>query len=136
MALSNSAQPTASRLGKVLIRIVAILWALFSLAVGFLNMFMLSMIGFPDGYRTPYQRDIEGIAGFLVLACYAQGIYFLVIGFRPRNTTLMTLGMSALAAIVFIMLPLWLVWTCPKSAACTFAYETVFRKAMDYGQGG
>ncbi|MCG7393893.1 hypothetical protein MHY87_13360 [Microvirga sp. ACRRW] len=136
MATSDSAQPTASRPGMAFIRIIAILWALFSFAVGFLNMFQLGMMGFPDGYRSPYARDIEWIAEILILACYAQGLYFLVIGFRPRNTTGAKLGMSALAALVLIMLPLRLVWTCPQSAACTFAYEAVFRKAMDHGQGG
>lgn len=118
------------------IRILAALWALFSLAAGFLSMLQLSMMGFPDGYISPYEQDIEGAAGYLVLACFIQGFYFLVIGFRPGRMTLLRLGLGILIAACFIMVPLHFVWNCQYSAACTFVYESVFDKAMDYGQGG
>ena len=136
MNFVNSSRLTAAGSHTRKIRILAALWAVLSLAFGFLSMLQLSMMGFPDGYLSPYDQDIQGPAGYLVWACFIQGFCFLVIGFRPGRMTLLRLGFGILIAACLIVVPLHLVWYCPSSAACTFVYERVFDNDMDSGQGG
>lgn len=136
MILQNPARPATSRSDNTILRVLAALWAFLSLGIGLLNVLKLSAMGFPDGYRSPYERDIEGLAGYLALACFIQASYFFVTGFRPGSMTLSRLGIGILIAVCVIMVPIYLVWNCPYSNACTFFYESMLDKAMDHGQGG
>jgi hypothetical protein len=101
-----------------------------------LNALEHGMAGFPDGYRSPYERETGAVWGFLALVCIGQAIYFFVIVFRARRMTFRSVGLGILAAIGVIVVPMLLIPGCPHIGACKHVYETVLHKGMDTGQGG
>ncbi|MER8527997.1 MULTISPECIES: hypothetical protein [unclassified Mesorhizobium] len=57
-------------------RTTALVWAALSVMLALKWSMDLGMLGFPDGYITPFARATSTLLGILTAACMAQGLYF------------------------------------------------------------
>jgi len=96
----------------------------------------LGMSGFPDGYISPYARATSLPLHILATACLTQGVYFLIGGAIGRKLSATSLGLQILAAAIITIAPVLVVHNCPRSQACSDAYQTLTGTMMDDGQGG
>jgi hypothetical protein len=96
----------------------------------------LGMIGFPDGYITPYARATSVPLHLLAWGCVAQSVYFLIKGAVGRHMTTVSLGVQISAAAVFIVAPVLVMHNCPRSQACNDAYLAITGEMLDDGTGG
>lgn len=119
-----------------LLRLTSVAWGLLSLLLAFMLFTNLSMLGFPDGYISPYDtatRQLQEVMAWLVVA---QGAYFLVIGviakcLRPAG---LLIQIFVTGALVFA--PINVVESCPRWNSCAGAYEAITGNFMDDGTGG
>ncbi|MFC3326391.1 hypothetical protein [Mesorhizobium cantuariense] len=117
---------------SVFLRMAALAWA--GLA---LHWFVeLGMVGFPDGYVTPFARATGPLLHFLATACLAQGLYFLCRGLFGKGFGVPGLGLQILIAAVLTVAPSLIVRNCPHSRTCSSAYEELTGTMMDDGTGG
>ena len=96
----------------------------------------LGMSGFPDGYISPFARATSVPLHILATACLVQGAYFLITGAIGRKLSATSLGLQILAAAIITIAPVLIVHNCPRSQACSDAYQTLTGTMMDDGQGG
>jgi hypothetical protein len=94
------------------------------------------MVGFPDGYISPYARATSMPLHVLAAACALQGVYFLVCGALGRNLMAGRLIVKIVSAAVVTVAPVFVLHACPQSQACSAAYETLTGTMMDDGAGG
>jgi len=109
-------------------------WAGFSLFLSCQYLFGLYLLGFPDGYLTPYQRQTEPLRHVLAWLCVGQTLYFLIAGLR-RQISGRLLAQIAVAAPLMTV-PMLIVETCPDTLVCAQAYEEITGERMDDGAGG
>ena len=120
----------------VRMRIASVAWGLLSLLLAFMCFTALSMLGFPDGYITPYDiatRQLKEVMNWLIVA---QGLYSLckgLVGRRLRPEGLV-LQIGLVMALIFV--PIGVVDSCPRWDMCTRAYEAMTGNFMDDGTGG
>lgn len=117
-------------------RTAALVWAALSIVLALQCSIELSMVGFPDGYITPFARATRPILGILTAACMAQGLYFFFSGLFGRKMRAISLGLQILIAAIFTVAPVLVVKDCPHSETCSMAYEALTNTMMDDGAGG
>jgi hypothetical protein len=110
-------------------------WAIASLFLAFFSFINLSMLGFPDGYITPYDTATKQLLEILSWVLVAQAGYFIFRGFIGK------LGSTALfsqiaVVLALVLAPIRIVETCPQWDICTQVYEGVTGTMMDDGSGG
>jgi uncharacterized membrane protein len=117
-------------------RILALVWALACLVLALAEWSSLAMVGFPDGHLTVWEQETVGLRRWLLALCVGQA---LVIGglalLRPRTRRTGLVG-AMVAAGLLVVMPMIVVATCPDSATCRAAYESVTGKMLDHGVGG
>ena len=120
----------------VTLRIACVAWGLLSFLLAFMCFTALSMLGFPDGYITPYDvatRKLQEVMNWLVVA---QGVYFLFTGVFGRELRPASLALKIVLVVALIFVPIVVVETCPEWNMCTQAYQAVTGDFMDDGTGG
>ncbi|WP_292326072.1 hypothetical protein [Mesorhizobium sp.] len=117
-------------------RMAALAWAGLSVVLALQWSMDLSMVGFPDGYITPFAKATSPLLGVLTAACMAQGLYFLFAGLFGRTITLIGLSLQILIAAILTMAPVFIVKDCPHSETCSAVYEALTNTMMDDGTGG
>lgn len=118
------------------LRVTSVTWGLLSLLLAFMLFTNLSMLGFPDGYVSPYDTATRPLQEVLAWFVVAQGAYFLLIGvvakrLRPAGLLLQIFLAGALATV-----PTNVVESCPRWDTCTSAYQAITGDYMDDGAGG
>lgn len=121
---------------SVFLRLAVLAWAVLSLLLALRWFIDLGMVGFPDGYITPYARATGPFLHILAVACLIQGLYFLYMGFFGKRFGVLGLGLRILIAAVLTVAPVLIVRNCPQSRMCSDAYETLTNTMMDDGAGG
>ena len=66
----------------IALRITCVGWGLLSLLLALIWFTNLSMLGFPDGYITPYDTATLKLQEVLTWLVVAQAVYFLFLGDR------------------------------------------------------
>ncbi|WP_292615396.1 hypothetical protein [Mesorhizobium sp.] len=94
------------------------------------------MLGFPDGYISPFARATRPLLGSLTAACMAQGLYFFLTGLFGRRARAINLCLQILVAAILTVAPVLIVKDCPRSLPCSMAYEALTNTMMDDGAGG
>ncbi|MER8768042.1 hypothetical protein NKJ70_11685 [Mesorhizobium sp. M0092] len=117
-------------------RTTAFVWAALSVVLALKWSMDLGMLGFPDGYTTPFERATSTLLGILTVACVAQGLYFFLAGVFGRKVSAVGLCLQILAAAVLTVVPALIVKDCPHSQLCSRAYEALTGTMMDDGAGG
>ncbi|MDX8539363.1 MULTISPECIES: hypothetical protein [Mesorhizobium] len=117
-------------------RMAALAWAGLSVVLALQWSMDLSMVGFPDGYITPFAKTTRPLLGVLTAACMAQGLYFLFAGLLGRTMSAIGLSLRILIAAILTVAPVLVVKDCPHSATCSAAYEALTNTMMDDGTGG
>jgi len=118
------------------LRLTALAWGLISLLLAFMLFTNLSMLGFPDGYISPYDiatRQLQEIMAWLVVA---QGGYFLVIGVVAKGLSPAWLLLQIFIAGALVFVPINVLESCPRWDSCTSAYQAITGNFMDDGTGG
>lgn len=118
------------------LRIASVGWGLLSLLLAFMCFTSLSMLGFPDGYISPYDiatRPLQEVMSWLIVA---QGAYFLLTGFVGRKLQPARLALKVLVLAALTFVPISVVETCPRWDMCTRAYQAATGQFMDDGTGG
>jgi len=119
-----------------MIRGFATLWVLVSLVVALCAYLDVSMLGFPDGYLTPYERATRPARWMLAGASLAVAIIFAglrAVDREPRGRAFaLVVGMSAL----HVLGPAMTLPQCPRIAACAAAVEFAGVPIADDGIGG
>ncbi|WP_245279039.1 hypothetical protein [Mesorhizobium loti] len=98
---------------SVFLRVAVVAWAGFSLLLALHWFIDLGMVGFPDGYITPYARATDPLLHTLAAACLAQGLYFLCRGILGRGFGLLTIGLQILIAAILTVAPVLIIHICP-----------------------
>lgn len=117
-------------------RVAALAWAGLSLLLALHWFVELGMVGFPDGYVTPFTRATGPLLHILATACLGQGLYFLFRGLFGKGFAVRGLGLRVLIAAVLTVAPVLIVRNCPHSRTCSSAYEALTNTMMDDGAGG
>ncbi|RWN34643.1 hypothetical protein [Mesorhizobium sp.] len=117
-------------------RAIALLWAGLSVVLALQWSRDLSMLGFPDGYISPFARATRTLLGSLTAACMAQGLYFFMTGLFGKKTGALNLCLQILVAAILTVAPVLVVKGCPRSQLCSMAYEALTETIMDDGAGG
>jgi hypothetical protein len=107
-----------------------------SLWLVLLSSLSLSMSGFPDGSRTPYDRATEPFLGILTLVCFIQGLYFIFLSFRSAGPRAFSFCLMLFLSAFLVIAPLMLIPDCPRLTMCRQIYETVTNTRIDDGEGG
>jgi len=118
------------------LRFVSIAWGLTSLLFAFMCFTSLSMLGFPDGYITPYDIATKQLQEFMAWLVVAQGAYFLITGLVSKKLRPASLLLQAFVAGGLVLIPIYVVDSCPRWDACTSAYQAMTGNFMDDGTGG
>jgi hypothetical protein len=118
------------------LRAIAIAWGAFSLYLAAQWFIDLGMVGFPDGYITPYAKATDLPLHILAWACTVQGVYFLARGVFAKGLTARGLCLQILAAAIVIVAPVLLIHKCPQSQPCNDAYLAITGSMLDDGTGG
>jgi hypothetical protein len=121
---------------SVFLRVAALAWAGLSLVLALHWFVDLGMVGFPDGYITPFARATGPLLHLLAFACLIQGLYFLYRTLFGKGFGVLGLGLQILIAAVLTVAPALIVWNCPHSQTCSNAYEALTNTMMDDGIGG
>lgn len=121
---------------SVFLRVAVLAWAGLSLLLAALWFVDLGMVGFPDGYVTPFARATGPLLHTLATACLIQGLYFLCRGLFGRGFGVLGLGLRILVAGILTVAPTLIVRNCPHSQTCSSAYEALTGTMMDDGTGG
>ena len=117
-------------------RTAALVWAGLSVVLALQWSMELSMVGFPDGYITPFATATRPLLGILTAACMAQGLYFMFTVLFGKTMKAITLGLQILIAAIFTVAPVLIVKDCPRSKTCSTAYEAFTNTMVDDGAGG
>jgi uncharacterized membrane protein HdeD (DUF308 family) len=117
-------------------RSIAISWALLGLLLTHFFYYELRFMGFPDGYITPYDRSTMGLLKMFALVCGVQSVCFLWVGLMRRRAKAFPVVLGIMAAVIFIITPLFTIQSCPDMAVCRGIYKQVTGEAMDDGEGG
>ncbi|MBE1710401.1 MULTISPECIES: hypothetical protein [Mesorhizobium] len=118
------------------LRAAALAWAALSLLLAVHWFAELGMVGFPDGYVTPFARATGPLLHLLASACLIQGLYFLCRALLGKGFGVQGLGLQILIAAILTVAPTLIVWNCPHSQTCSSAYEALTNTMMDDGIGG
>ena len=129
-------QPAAGDKQTPFTRVAALAWAGLSILLALQWSMDLGMVGFPDGYITPFAKATSSLLGVLTAACMAQGLYFLFAVFFRKRMSAISLGLQILIAAILTVAPVVVVKGCPHSQACSAAYEALTGTMMDDGAGG
>ena len=121
---------------SVILRVAALAWAGLSLLLALQWFVDLGMVGFPDGYVTPFARATGPLLHILATACLIQGLYFLCRGLFGKGFGVLGLGLQILVAGILTVAPTLIVRNCPHSQTCSSAYEALTGTMMDDGTGG
>ncbi|UVK42492.1 hypothetical protein BPNPMPFG_004182 [Mesorhizobium sp. AR07] len=121
---------------SVVLRVTVLAWAGLSLLLALHWFVELGMVGFPDGYVTPFARATGPLLHVLAAACLAQGLYFLCRGLFGKGFGVPGLALRILIAAVLTVAPVLVVRNCPHSQTCSRAYEALTNTMMDDGAGG
>ena len=122
---------------KVLvIRATLVLWACLSCLLALQWLVDLGMVGFPDGYITPYARATSTLLHILVWACLAQSLYFAFRAFFRKRFEPAPLLLQMAVAAALTVVPVLVLKHCPRSQACSSVYEALTNTMMDDGTGG
>jgi hypothetical protein len=116
-------------------RAIALLWAGLSVVLALQWSRDLSMLGFPDGYISPFASATRTLLSSLTAACLAQGLYFFLTGLFGKAGAL-NLCLQILVAAILTVAPVLIVKDCPRSQLCSMAYEALTETMMDDGAGG
>jgi hypothetical protein len=119
-----------------ILRLTYATWGLLCLLLAFIRFTDISMLGFPDGYISPYDTATKQLQEVLAWLVVAQGAYFLLIGVvaRGQRPAVLLLQIFVSAALVFV--PTYVIDTCPRWDTCTSAYQSITGNFMDDGTGG
>src|ERR1700712_3210049 len=98
---------------SVLLRVAVLAWAGFSLLLALHWFIDLGMVGFPDGYITPYARAAGPLLPMLAGACLVQGLYFLCRGILGKRFGLLIIGLQILIAAILTVAPVLIIHSCP-----------------------
>jgi len=96
----------------------------------------LGMLGFPDGYISPFARTTSPLLHGLAAACLAQGLYFLARGLFGRGLGARAFCLQLVLAAILTVRPVFIVKNCPRSPTCSSAYEALTGTMMEDGTGG
>ena len=118
------------------IRAAILLWACLSCLLGLQCLVDLGMLGFPDGYITPYAKATSELLRILAWACVAQGLYFLCRGLFGKRIAPVPLLLQVLIAAALTAMPILIVKNCPRSETCSSLYQALTNTMMDDGAGG
>jgi hypothetical protein len=118
------------------IRPAILLWACLSCLFGLQSVVDLGMLGFPDGYITPYARATSALLRILAWACVAQSLYFLCRGLFGKRFAPVPLLLQVLIAAALTAVPILIVKNCPRSQTCSSLYQALTNTMMDDGAGG
>lgn len=118
------------------IRAPILLWACLSCLLGLQCLVDLGMLGFPDGYITPYAKATSELLRILAWACVAQSLYFLCRGLFGKRLAPVLLLLQVLIAAALTVVPILIVKNCPRSQACSSVYQALTNTMMDDGAGG
>ncbi|WP_095202731.1 hypothetical protein [Mesorhizobium carmichaelinearum] len=121
---------------SVFLRVAALAWAGLSLLLALHWFVDLGMVGFPDGYITPFARATGPLLHLLAAACLIQGLYFLYRTLFGKGFGVLGLGLQILIAAILTVAPALIVRNCPHSQTCSNAYEALTNTMMDDGIGG
>ena len=119
-----------------IIRAATLLWACLSCLFGLQCLVDLGMLGFPDGYITPYARATSELLRVLAWACVAQSLYFLCRALFGKRFAPVPLLLQILIAAALTVVPMLTVKNCPRSQTCSSLYEALTDTMMDDGAGG
>lgn len=111
-------------------------WGLLSLLLALIWFTNLSMLGFPDGYITPYDTATLKLQEVLTWLVVAQAVYFLFLGVFGKKLRPESLLLQIVVVVALIFAPIWIVESCPGWSTCTQAYQAVTGNFMDDGSGG
>jgi hypothetical protein len=136
MTLPSPSPSLRRKAGLLALRAAAIGWGALCLFLALQWFVALGMVGFPDGYISPYARQTSVPLHVLVGACTAQGLYFLVKGAFGRNIGASRLCLQILAAAIVTVAPVLILQNCPRSQACNSAYLAITGTMLDDGAGG
>jgi hypothetical protein len=136
VTLPTLSPPPQRKTGSLPLRIAAIVWGVLCVLLALQWFVELGMSGFPDGYISPYARATSVPLHILATACLVQGVYFLIKGAIARNLQTGSLGLQILAAAIITIAPVLVLHNCPRSQACSDAYQALTGTMMDDGQGG
>lgn len=131
--------PAAEQKGvsaNVSIRLLALAWALFSFVLACQHLTELSMLGFPDGYISPYDIETKLPMEVLSWLIAVQGACFLLLGLIGGNLRPGALLLQVSAAALFVVAPTGIVESCPRWDWCAQAYQQVTGTFLDDGSGG
>jgi hypothetical protein len=132
----SPARPSRQIIAAFALRAAAMAWGTLSLLLALQWFVDLGMSGFPDGYITPYAKATSMPLHILAGACMAQGLYFLAKGAIGRNVSVRSLGLQFVAAAALTVAPVLVLHNCPRSQACSSAYQALTNTMMDDGSGG
>jgi hypothetical protein len=118
------------------VRFASIAWGLLSLWLAFMCFISLSMLGFPDGYISPYDIATKPFQEIMAWLVVAQGAYFLITGLISKKLRPASLLLQAGVAGVLVFIPLNVVESCPRWDTCSAAYQAMTGDFMDDGTGG
>ena len=118
------------------LRAAAIVWGVLCVLLALQWFVELGMSGFPDGYISPYAQATSAPLHILAWACLAQGLFFLVMGATAKKLRAASLGLQILAAALVTVVPVQVVHNCPRSQACSSAWQALTGTMTDDGQGG
>lgn len=121
---------------SVFIRAMVLIWAALSVLLAVHWFVDLGMVGFPDGYISPFARATSPLLHGLATACLAQGLYFLARGLFGKGFGTRALCLQVLAATVLTVGPVFIIGNCPRSQTCSNVYEALTGTMMDDGAGG
>jgi hypothetical protein len=121
---------------SVFLRVAVLAWAGLSLLLALHWFIDLGMVGFPDGYITPYARATGPLLHMLALACLLQSLYFLCRALFGEGSGLPAVGLRILIAAILTVAPVLIIHNCPHSRMCSNAYEALTNTMMDDGAGG
>jgi hypothetical protein len=118
------------------LRLISVTWGIVSLLLAFMLLSDLSMLGFPDGYISPYDaatRPLQELMAWLVIA---QGAYFVLTGRVAKGLRSAGLLLKIFATGALVFVPINIVETCPRWDICASVYQAVTGNLMDDGTGG
>lgn len=121
---------------SVFIRGAVLIWAALSVLLAVHWFVELGMLGFPDGYISPFARTTGALLHGLATLCLAQGLYFLVRGLFGKGLGARAFCLQLVLAAILTVTPVFIVKNCPHSPTCSRAYEALTGTMMDDGTGG
>jgi hypothetical protein len=120
----------------VTLRFVSVAWGLLSLWLAFMCFTSLSMLGFPDGYISPYDIATKQFHELMAWLVVGQGAYFLVKGLISKMLGPASLLLQVFVAGALVFIPINVVESCPRWDKCMDAYQALTGNFMDDGTGG